>query len=148
MEGAPNSTPAGPICPMCGKPVSPEALTCPACGEALAPTVFLSDKEREARRQGRLQRSLAGLGALIVLLAIFSMIAPPLAVAAALLLGPASIATMIKATAVYSTGQDPSNEQLSRYFWRFLGITALVLIGVPLALGILLGIVCAVMAWQ
>jgi predicted nucleic acid-binding Zn ribbon protein len=136
----PDSSP----CPMCGKAVGPEATTCPHCGEACTPAVTLSPQEREQRRQKRLQKSLAGLGLLIAALAAIAMLSPPLAVGAALLLGPASVATMIKATAMYPPGKDPTGTQLNLFFWRFLGWTGLVEIGVPAALVVMLWIVCAV----
>jgi len=132
-------------CPMCGKPVGPEAATCPHCGEAVTPVVMLSPEEREQRRQKRLQRALAALGLLIAVLAGIAALAPAWAVAAALLFGPASIATMIKATAVYPPGKDPTDQQLNLFFWRFLGWTAAVEIGVPLAIGVMFFIVCAAM---
>lgn len=140
----PESNESRSLCPMCGKPVSPEAVRCPGCGEALTPALALTTAEQEQRRQRRLQKSLAALGLLIVVLAGLAAFSPPLAIGAALLLGPASIATMIKATAVRPTGQDFDDGQLHAFFWKFLAWTFVVAVCIPLVMGIFLSIQCAV----
>jgi hypothetical protein len=132
------------LCPMCGKPVSPEAVKCPSCGEALTPATPISATAQEQRRQRRIQKSLAALGLLILALAGIAAFSPPLAIGAALLFGPASVATMIKATAVRRPGEDLDDAQVFAFFWPFLAWTFAIAVGVPLVLGIFLSVLCAV----
>jgi hypothetical protein len=128
---------------MCGKSVSVEATACPHCGEALTPAVGLTAAQREDRRQRRIQKSLAALGLLIAVLAGLSLITPALAVGGAILFGPAAVATMVRATAVYPPERDPADSQLMVFFWKVLGWTFGITVGLPLVLVICFAAVCA-----